>query len=32
MKIATESPETLADVDLEQILNVWNRKPRTIAV
>ena len=32
MKIAIESPEKLSDDDLEQIIKVWNRKPRRIAV
>ena len=27
MKIAIESPESLADEDLEQIIDVWNEKP-----
>ena len=31
-KIAIESPEKLSDDDLEQIVKVWNRKPRRIAV
>jgi len=31
MKI-TESPETLSDEGLEQTVDVWNRKPRRIAV
>ena len=30
MKIAIESPETLSDVELEQIVDIWNRKPRRI--
>ena len=32
MKIALESPEALSDEELEQIVNVWTRKPRRIAV
>ena len=32
LKIALESSETLSDEDLEQIVNVWTRKPRRIAV
>ena len=32
MKIAIESPEHLSDNDLEQIVDIWNRKPRKIAV
>ena len=32
MKIALESPEALSDEELEQIVNVWIRKPRRIAV
>lgn len=32
MKIAIESPESLADEDLEQIIDVWNEKPRRLIV
>ena len=32
MKITIKSPETLSDEGLEQIIDVWNRKPRRIAV
>ena len=32
MKIALESPEILSDEELEQIMNVWTRKSRRIAV
>ena len=32
MKIAIESPENLSDNDLESIVDIWNRKPRRIAV
>lgn len=32
MKITTESPEKLIDGDLEEIVDVWNCKPRRIAV
>ena len=32
MKIAIESPDKLTDSDLEDIVNVWNRKSRRIAV
>ena len=32
MKIALESTEDLSDKGLEQIANVWTRKPRIIAV
>lgn len=32
MKVALESPEHLSDSDLEQIVNIWNRKPRKISV
>ena len=32
MKVAIESPEHLSDSDLEKIVNIWNRKPRKIAV
>ena len=31
-KIAIESPEKLSDNDLENIIDIWNRKPRRIAV
>ena len=32
MKITLESPEALSDEELEQIVNVWTKKPRRIAV
>ena len=32
MKIAIESPETLSDSDLEEVVTIWNRKGRRIAV
>ena len=32
MKIAIESPETLFDSDLEEVVIIWNRKGRRIAV
>ena len=32
MKIALESPEALSNEELRQIMNVWTRKPRRIAV
>ena len=32
MKIALESPEALSDEELEQIVTVWTRKSRRIAV
>ena len=32
MKIIVESPEKLTDSDLEEIVVVWNRKGRLIAV
>ena len=32
MKIVIESPEKLTDSDLEEIVDVWNRKGRRIAV
>ena len=32
MKIAIESPATLTDSDLEEIVDTWNRKGRRIAV
>ena len=32
MTIAIESPEKLTDNDLENIIDIWNRKPRRIIV
>ena len=32
MKIVTESPEKLTDNDLEEIVDVWNKKGRQIDV
>ena len=32
MKIAIESPNQLAEADLEQIVSIWNRKPRRVAI
>ena len=32
MKIAIESPDQLQDTDLEEIINVWNRKNRKVPV
>ena len=32
MKIAIESPETLFDSDLEEVVTIWNKKGRKIAV
>ena len=32
MKIVIESPEKLTDRDLEEIVDVWNRKGREIPV
>ena len=32
MKITIESPEILSDEELEEIVDVWNRKPRRISV
>ena len=32
MKIAIESPDKLTDSDLEDIVDVWNRKSRSITV
>ena len=32
IKIAIESPETLSDSDLEEVVSIWNRKGRRIAV
>ena len=30
MKIALESPDELTDSHLEEVVNVWNRKSRTV--
>ena len=32
MKIATEAPEVLSDSDLDEIVNVWQRKSRRVSV
>ena len=32
MKIAIEGPEKLSESDIEQIISVWNRKPRRVSV
>ena len=32
MKIAIESPQTLSDKELEQIVDIWNRKARRICL
>ncbi len=32
MKIAMETPETLSSTQLNDIITVWNKKPRRIAV
>ena len=32
MKIAIESSQSLSDTELEQIVEIWNRKPRRIGV
>ena len=32
MKIAIESPETLFDSDLEEVVTIWNKKGRRVAV
>ena len=32
MKVALEAPEQLSDNDLEQIVNIWNRKCKKISV
>ena len=32
MKIVIESPKNLTDSNLEEIIDVWNRKGRRIAV
>ena len=31
-KIAIESPQKMSDRDLEEVVDVWNRKPRRIVV
>ena len=32
MKISIESPQELSNDDLEQIVDIWNRKPRRLSV
>lgn len=32
MKIAVESPDKLSDNELEEVVDIWNRKPRKIVV
>ncbi len=32
MRISSESPEQLSDNELEQMIDVWNRKHRRISV
>ena len=32
MKIAIESPDQLTDQDLEQVIDIWQRKNRKITV
>ena len=32
MKIAIEAPEVLSDSDLDEIVNVWQRKSRRVSV
>ena len=32
MKIVIESPEKLTDIDVEEIVDAWNRKGRQIGV
>ena len=32
MKIALESPDKICDMDLENIVNIWNRKNRRVVV
>jgi hypothetical protein len=32
MKIAIEAPETLSDNNLDEIVNVWQRKSRRVSV
>jgi hypothetical protein len=31
MRIAIESPEVLSDSDLEEVINVWQRRARRIS-
>ena len=32
MRIAIESPDKLTDDDLEEVLDIWNRKPRRVPI
>ena len=32
MKIALESPDKICDMDLENIVNIWNKKNRRVVV
>ena len=32
MRIATESPEKLKESELEEVVKIWNRKPRRVTV
>ena len=32
MRIAIESPKTLTEQDVEEILDIWNRKPRRLSI
>ena len=32
MKIAIEGPDKLSESDIEQVISVWNRKPRRVSV
>jgi hypothetical protein len=32
MRVAIESPEVLSESDLEEVVNVWQRKARRITV
>ena len=32
MRIATESPEKLTESELEEVVKIWNRKPRRVTV
>ena len=32
MKIAIEGPDKLSECDIEEIITVWNRKPRRVSI
>ena len=32
MRIAIESPKTLTEQDVEEILDIWNRKPQRLSI